>query len=406
MSSPAEPRQGQPVAGNKQSQRQPRRRQPQQQYRRASAIIDDRPDGKPIIFGYGRHMTKREKDQAKRLVAYTSLAVVVAASVVVLVVAAVFQQFIYPNQTVATINGKAISRHDRDLMTGYYTAALAAQGGTTSQDPQALAVTQLQRQALTADQAKAKFGMTVSAAEADAQLNKSLTGSAALANFNNFLGTTKLSRDEYKRLIVQPQVLRTKLGQLLAKNAPKTAEEWHYARIQVASQKTAQSLLTQISGTTSTSHNAPNPETTFAKLAKSKSTDTQTASAGGDLGWERPADTSVDTLLPQIVPILRSMQQSHTAFKVYNTGSTWYILNFRGYDKKHTVTASQIQMDQTSAFNNWYNPIAAKAVANPPFAQNPLTSTAAPTPAQTQSQPITIQPTAVPATSSKSGKKK
>jgi hypothetical protein len=385
------------VAGNKPTQRQPRRRQPQQHYRRASAIIDDRPDGKPIIFGYGRHMTKREKDQAKRLIAYSSLAVVVATSLVILIVAAVYQQFIYPNQTVATINGKAISRHDRDLMAGYFTAQLQAQGSSTGQDPQALAVSQLQRQLLTAIQAKAQFGFTASDAEATAQLNKSLTGTGAPANFNSFLSTTGLSKDDYKRLIVQPQVLRTKIGQVLTKNEPKTADEWHYTRIQVATQKTALSLLTQISGNASKSHNAPNPETTFAKLAKSKSTDTQTASSGGDLGWERAKDASTDALLPGIIPTLQGMATSHTAFKLYSSGGSWYIINYRGHDPKHTVTASQIQLDQTTAFNNWYNPLEAKAIANPSLSQNPLSSTSS----QTQSLP-----TAVPTTGTSSGKTK
>jgi hypothetical protein len=402
MSIPAEPRQGRPEAGNKQSQRQPRRRQPQQHYRRASAIIDDRPDGKPIIFGYGRHMTKREKEQAKRVIAYSSLAVVVAASLVILIVAAVYQQFIYPNQTVATINGKGISRHDRDLMTGYFTAELQAQGGSTTQDPQALAVSQLQRQLLTATQAKAQFGITASAADATAQLNKSLTGSGAQANFNSFLSSTGLSKDDYKRLIVQPEVLRTKLGEHLNTNEPKTADEWHYARIQAADQKTALSLLTQIAGTQNKSHNAPSPETTFTTLAKSKSKDTQTASSGGDLGWERLKDASSDPLLSQILPTLKGMETSHTAFKLYNSSGTWYIINFLGHDPKHTVTASQIQLDQTTAFNNWYNPLEAKANANPSLTQNPLTSPST----QSQSQPITIQPTAAPPASSSSGKSK
>jgi hypothetical protein len=337
-------------------------------------------------------MTKLEKERAKRVLLYSALAVVVAISAVIIVVTAVFLQYIQPNQAVAWVNGHGISRHDRDVMTKYYTYELSSQGSqSTTQDPQALAVTQLQQQLLTADQAKAHFHITATSADISARLSKELTGSGTQANFNSFLSAAGLSTDDYKRLIVAPQVVRTMVGELLDKNKPTVADQWHFARIQAADKKTALSLLAQIAKSNT-------PQATFTKLAKSKSKDTQTASAGGDLGWERSIDVSSDSLMsPGLITTLQLMAGSHTSYKLYNVGTTWYILSYLGHDPRHKLSSSQIQQDQTTAFNVWYQPIAAKANFNPAVSQGTTSTSQAAATQPAQSQPTVQQPTAVPA---------
>ncbi len=407
MSAPAEPRAGQPTGGDKGPRRGQRHRPPHQHYKRTSAIIDDRPDGKPILFNYGRHMTKLEKEHAKVMIAYSVLAAVVAACLAIFVVFAVFNLYISPNQTVATINGSRINRNDRDLMTkyyAYYAAQQASQGTTTSSDPQALAVSALQRQTLTAVEAKSLLGIVTTSADVDAEFKK-IEGTASSSSVSSFLSQIGISQDDYLRLFIAPQALEQKVGAYLARNNPKTAEEWHFARIAVANKKTATQLLDQIA------RNANNKGGTqaslFAKLAKSKSTDTASKSQGGDLGWERASDTATDSLLgPKLVTVLRSMEQTNTAFRLYNVGSAWYVINFLGHDLKHKLTDAQTQSDVTNAFNAWYQPLLAKAVANPSLVSNSVTS--APVATAMPTQASALFPTAMPtaAKPAATGKKK
>jgi hypothetical protein len=61
------------------------------------------------------------------------------------------------------------------------------------------------------------------------------------------------------------------------------------------------------------------------------------------------------------------MQKSRTAFKVYNSGSSWYVLEVLGHDLKHKLSSSQTQTDQTTAVNKWGSPLLNKALFNPPL---------------------------------------
>jgi hypothetical protein len=190
-------------------------------------------------------------------------------------------------------------------------------------------------------------------------------------------------------------VINQDVGKYLTRNNPTTAEQWHYARIQAASKKVAAQLLSQIAKNR-------NPQTEFAALAKTKSADTATNTKGGDVGWVRASDTTLDTLMsPTLVQALKAMGKSHTVFQLYNSGATWYILEYVGHDLKHALGASQIQQDQTDAVNKWGSPLVAKAVFNPPLAQSAVTSPS------TQATAVPVQPTSPPATAKPtSGKKK
>jgi hypothetical protein len=400
MSAPAEPKPGQPAAGDKAPRRGQRHRPHHQHYKRTSAIIDDRPDGKPILFNYGRHMTKLEKEQAKVMIAYSALAAVVAICLAIVVVFAVFNLYISPNQTVATINGIRINRHDSELMTAYYTAQEARNGTTPTTAPSDLAISALQRQTLTVAEAKKQYNIVATSADVDAEF-KRIVGNASSAAIGSFISQSGLNKSDYLRLVVAPQALERKVGAYLTRNNAKVAEQWHYARIQAADKKTATQLLNQIALNTNNKNGTQ--AALFAKLAKSKSKDTASASNGGDMGWERPSDTTTDSLLGSgLIAVLQGMQKTHTTYKLYNTGTTWYVLEFLGHDLKRALSSSEVQTDEAAAFNAWYQPLLEKAVANPPLVSNPSTSAPVATTAPAPTQAIVFVPTAVPATPGKS----
>lgn len=350
-----------------------RRQQPRRQhqpYRRTSAVIDDRPDGSPIIFGYGRHMTRKEKERAKQRIAYVALGAVVVISVVIVAFAAFYNAFIYPNQSVASVNGHGISRHDRDTFANYASAASTANGQTLPTDAATYANETLQKQLLTKLEAAQLLHLSVTHAEANTALNAQIKSSGS-GTFNQFLTRYGLSKDDYTNMLVAPTLIRSKVVNYLLRGKPKVAEMWHYARIQVATQKQALAILQQLvpSGTTPVSKTV-----TFASLAKSKSIDAQTNTNGGDLGWQRLSDataTGGDSLLvPAFLPTLKQMEKLHTRYQVVRYANSWYVLDFEGHDLKHPISQQQLQADQAAAFNAWYGPLEKKAVFDPPLPAN------------------------------------
>lgn len=345
--------------------RQPRRQQRSHPYRRTSAIINERPDGKPLIFGYGRHLTRREKERVQRRIAYAALGLVIALSVLVIAAAVVYDNLIVPNQSVASVNGHGISRQDRDTMTKYFTAQAAQSGGQTTTDPQTLAVQQLQQDLLTKISAQQQFRITVGQSDANAALSKALANpsSGGQTAFNRLLSTYNISKDQYLRLIEEPQVLDQKVAAYLSRNDPKTAEQWHYARIQVKDEKTAKSVLAKLAAGAN-----------FAALAKKDSLDTQSASTGGDPGWERVTDTQDPLLVSTFLKPLQQMQKSHTKYRIVQSGKLWYVAEFLGHDLHHPLSSAQQQQDQQQAFNIWYSQQKAKANFNPPLPASPLTN--------------------------------
>jgi hypothetical protein len=380
MSAPAQP-EGKSTSAAPRPQRKAPRHQP---YRRTSAIVNERPDGKPVIFGYGRHLTKREKERVQHLMAYGALGVVVAASVVIIAVVAIYSNFIYPNQAVAWVNGQGISRHDRSVMTNYYTAAEALQsqqGGQSLGDPQSLAVAQLQKSLLTKVSAQQQFGLTASKADAQALLNSQLaSGGTSASTFNTNLHNYNIGKDDYLRLIIGPQVLEQKVGAHLTQGDPKVADQWHYARISVTTQKKGESVLQQLL------HGA-----SFAALAKKQSQDSQTASNGGDMGWVRPVDSADPLLASTFLPHLQAMQKSHAKYQLVKySSSVWYVIELLGHDTKHPLSTSQKKQDQTVAFNNWFQPFENKARFVPALPANQLnTGGSSVTSGQTTGQPQT-----------------
>jgi hypothetical protein len=349
MSSPVQPAQPGPKA-----QRRPQRRH-HQPYRRASAVIDDRPNGKAVIFGFGRHLTNREKERIQRLLAYGVLAVVVAVSVIIIATAVIWQNWVYPNQSVATVNGTGITRHDQSLMTGYFKGESTLQGTTLSQDPATLALQQLEK-SLLARQAAQTVGVQVSDAQADAQLTKDI-GSKNSATFQQVLSATGLSRSDYVRLVEKANVLRTKIMAFLTRGNAKTAEQWNYSRIEVTTRKAAVGVLNDVV----LKHQS------FASVAKKVSTDTATKSLGGAVGWIRPTDTTVDTNITTFLPTLKTMAASHTQYKIVPNGKQWWVLEFLGHDLKHPLSQNQIQSDQVAAYTVFYNKFQAKSTINPPL---------------------------------------
>ena len=336
---------------------------PQQTYRRTSAIIPDRPDGKPVLFGYGQHMTRKEKDRLQRLMAYGVLGAVVAICAIILASSAVYNGLIVPNQTVASVNGHGIPRKDRDAMVRFYTAQAAAQqahGGQVQGAPATQALQQLQNNVLTQISAKDRFGMTVGSSDTERQLKQ--TSGFSETRLSQLLTTYRLSRDEYDRLIVAPSVYRTRIGDRLTAGDPKVAAQWRYARILLKDKKSADAVFKQLAFP-----NAKSPD--FAFLARTKSQETvgtNTDHNNGDLGWLRPTDTNLDPLFQTaFLSSLKGMKQTNARYKEVNDGTQWYVIEYLGYEPKRPLSDAQKQADGALKYNEWFKLQQAKARFDP-----------------------------------------
>ena len=98
---------------------------------------------------------------------------------------------------------------------------------------------------------------------------------AGFTNFQNqVFDKAHMSLDDYYRLFTRPQMAREQIDAQLQNAVPQSAEQVHLQHIIVATEDLATQLASQARGGAD-----------FGALAKTNSTDTQTAPTGGDLGW-------------------------------------------------------------------------------------------------------------------------
>src|SRR5262245_26345144 len=73
--------------------------------RRPSTRLEGRRDGKPLILGWGRHLTRKQKSQIQARAAYTFLGIVAAAVVGIFIFGVLQQNIFIPNQAIVRVNG-------------------------------------------------------------------------------------------------------------------------------------------------------------------------------------------------------------------------------------------------------------------------------------------------------------
>ena len=97
---------------------QPKRFQTRQHYTRQTAHVAARRDGKPLIFGWGGHLSRPEKVALQRRAIWTSIALTVVLIIAVLIAFWVNINIVVPNQPIATVNGQSIPQADYHKLVG------------------------------------------------------------------------------------------------------------------------------------------------------------------------------------------------------------------------------------------------------------------------------------------------
>ena len=75
------------------------------QFKRQTARLEGRRDGKPLLFGWGGHLTKAQKLRFQTVAAFSFLGVVIGAVILAVVLGILNQNVFIPNKTFLTVNG-------------------------------------------------------------------------------------------------------------------------------------------------------------------------------------------------------------------------------------------------------------------------------------------------------------
>jgi hypothetical protein len=87
---------------------QPARQTRGRVYRRQTARVEERRDGKPLVFGWGKHLSRRQKTKIQTRAFWAFAIVAIVAVVGVLSYSFYYVNYAVPAQPIVTVNGQAI----------------------------------------------------------------------------------------------------------------------------------------------------------------------------------------------------------------------------------------------------------------------------------------------------------
>jgi parvulin-like peptidyl-prolyl isomerase len=361
------------VAPGAQSDRQGRREASPKRHkappiRRVSARVADRRDPRPIIFGYGKNLTRHERERAKERLAMVGVAVVALVCVLVLAFGWVNENIIIPAQPVATVNGADIHQDAYTRMQKWEQLQLNSRISQVQQEMASVAsnknsgpitqylqqqLTQLQNQQQTLpgdtmtsmeetivlrQAAKSQYGIQASAADLNKQtatVQKQIGGATA---YKNVLSSTGLSASDFRTWIVEPAFLTTKVtdrvGATVSQYGPLEVHARHIL-VSAKNKALAETLLKELQ------HGA-----SWTALAKKYSTDPGSKDKGGDLGTFQqgtmvaPFDKAVFSMKPGEIRLVQS---------TYG----WHIVQDLSKPTPHKLTAQELSTKKSDAFTSW-----------------------------------------------------
>ena len=333
-------------------------------------------------------MTKKQLSRHQKEQRQQRLAIAFVAAVVVLIVGVLgfglFRELIYiPSRPIAVVNGVTIpvSTYARvmafrqlilDQQLNFYESQAAYVQDANQQMFLQFQQQQLQNMRLNLGmqvpedlideelirQEAVKRGLTVTAADVEALLAKSFTQPASTTtatttiagaatatpvptpnwqeDYKQYLAAFGISDADYRKLVVQPQVYREKLGASIGAGVPTTAEQVHVRHILTDTYQAALEIvkLLQAGGD-------------FATLAAQHSTDSATKDTGGDMGWRPRGIESAD--FDQAVFALQPGQISAPI----TTTNGVQIVKLDERESNRPLEASHLETFQSKAFNNW-----------------------------------------------------
>jgi hypothetical protein len=391
-------------------------------YVKQTAQFDTRRDGKPLIFGWGGHLSRHEKNQFAIRSVWAITGLLIALMVFILVGFWVTISVIVPSQTISSVNDQNIPQSDyhkmavfkgelyRNQLNGVHgliaeESVLQTQINKTKDDNQkALLTSELNSltqstipniqnlfvQSPLSNEAiqwlqddlvlrnwLSKQSSTIQKRinPTDAALNKAMgqfKGNFPKdVTYSDFLSSNNVTDDDMRAMMALD--LRRYDMQLYQASLIKSPARQVQARIiQVATPADARSIIQQIK------HGAD-----FAKLAGDKSLDNTTKSSGGELGWLLPGQYTLNfgNNLGAVVDswISDPHRKAGDLSPDLTENGTEHVVQIEAIDPSRAVDSTTLQSLQNNTLQYWlfvhrqgYNIIA----GNPSMLTDPMNMTA------------------------------
>jgi hypothetical protein len=354
-------------------------------YRRQTARIDGRRDGKPLIFGWGGHLTRMQKNRLQNRAAYGFFAAIILLIVGVLIFGIIQQNVLLPNQTIASVNSHNISQDTYRKLFAYnaqdtwnqYNSLVQQQNQLSTKlaagDASAIALNnaltaqiqtvegsyaQSQLQTTTMDQLVEdqliQQGITrfvqknpklASKLEpSDAAISKQLiTFKNAFPKgetYSEFLSKDNLSTGDV-RADIALQLRRTSMQAYLATLLVSPTRQVHLRRIETSTAADAMKVFNLLN----------QQKITWTQAAKQYSLDPNTKGAGGDMGWVPPGTGDAGIELWSYDAGRKVNDITTTPIK--DQAGTFDIVQVLGIDPSRVVDATILQDSQSNALTHW-----------------------------------------------------
>lgn len=295
---------------------------PTSTFRRQTARLDGRRDGTPLIFGWGKHLTRMQKQRIQRTAAFGFTGLVVAAVLFVFVFGYIQQNVIIPNEAIVSVNGVSVSQVTYQKQLAYDAQVLwntlqseikqqnadqaaAAKGDKNANTQNQIVTSQLQANEANYQQSSITQAVITELVEdqliqqhdkvleqqnhvpvATLEPSSSAISSGLTAfkkafpgneSYADFLSKNGITEADVRTAIAVHQ-RRDLLQKYLVAQIVSPGKQVHLRRIQTNSQSSVQNILSKIL-------KDPSNATLWSTLAKQDSLDASTKNTGGDMGW-------------------------------------------------------------------------------------------------------------------------
>ena len=352
-------------------------------YRRQTARLEGRRDGTPLLFGWGKHLTRAQKGRLQQLSLYGFLGLVIVAVIGVLAFGWVQQNLLIPNQTFARVNGVSIPQDNYRKLLAYDAqdlwnrlqseikqqnslATKVQQGDTQATQQNSVLTSSIQadegayQQAqitvqaskeIVEDQLIQQAAKTFEQQDSQAQgqlepttqaVNDQLKAFKAAFPTNekyaDFVSKNGLSTADITAAI-KVHLRRGLMQTYLAKQYVSPTRQVHLRHIETNTAADAQRVLDQIRKGGS-----------WDTLAKQDSLDPQTKATGGDQGWvpQGAGDAGIEIwayapnrTVNEISPVLK------------DSNGTYDVVQIMGIDPSRTIEKSQLDGLKSNALDHW-----------------------------------------------------
>ncbi len=352
--------------------------------RRPTKRYEGRRDGKPLIFGWGRHLTKMQKQRIQQRAAYSFLGIVIVAVLGVFAFGVIQQNILIPNQAIVTINGVNVPQdayrklfaynaqvewniiqHENQQLTDLNTKVQAGDPNAIQQSSllkselqteepnyQQAQLSQKTIDQLVEDQLIAqgasrlakqnpKAKLEPSSADITKELNAFKAAFPSTEKYSDFLQKNNLS-DNDVRADIKISLRRTLMQTYLATLLVSPTRQAHIRHIETNSLADAKRIHDSLVKDPS--------DANWSTLAKQSSLDPNTKTTGGDMGWLVPGtgDAALDSWA------YASGRQVHELSQPFkDSNGTFQVAEVIEFDNSRAVDPTLLKDAQDNALSHW-----------------------------------------------------